>query len=43
MRDDKFTTDSGIVNIHPSVRTHWVMYTNKPILIHMDAHPNKRI
>ena len=29
MRDDKFTTDSGIVNLHPSVGTHWVMYTNK--------------
>ena len=22
MRDDKFTTDSGIVNLHPSVGTH---------------------
>ena len=29
MRDDKFTTDSGIVNLHPSVGTHWVMYTDK--------------
>ena len=30
MRDDKFTTPlSGIVNLHPSVRTHWAMYTNK--------------
>ena len=29
MRDDKFTTDSGIVNLHPSVGTHWVMYTNQ--------------
>ena len=28
MRDDKFTTDSGIVNLHPSVGTHWVLYTN---------------
>ena len=26
MRDDKFTTDSGIVNLHPSVGTHWVMF-----------------
>ena len=25
MRDDKFTTDSGIVNLHPSVGTHWVI------------------
>ena len=29
MRDDKFTTDSGIVNLHPSVGTHWVMCTDK--------------
>ena len=28
-RDDKFNTTSGIVNLHPSVGTHWVMYTNK--------------
>ena len=29
MWDDKFTTPSGIVILHPSVGTHWVMYTNK--------------
>ena len=29
MRDDKFTTTSGIVNLHPSVGTHWVLYTNQ--------------
>ena len=29
MRDDKFTTTSCIVNLHPSVGTHWVMYTNQ--------------
>ena len=29
MRDDKFKTPSGIFNLHPSVGTHWVMYTNK--------------
>ena len=29
MRDDKFTTNSGIVNLHPTKGTHWVMYTNK--------------
>ena len=29
MRDDKFTTPAGIVNLHPSVGTHWVMYTNE--------------
>ena len=29
MRDDKFTTPSGIVNLHPTKGTHWVMYTNQ--------------
>ena len=29
MRDDTFTTPSGIANLHPSVGTHWVLYTNK--------------
>ena len=29
MRDDPFTTKSGIVNLHPTKGTHWVMYTGK--------------
>ena len=29
MRDDNFSTDVGIVNLHPSVGTHWVMFINK--------------
>ena len=29
MRDDKFITTSGIVNLHPTKRTHWVMFTNQ--------------
>ena len=29
MRDDTFSTDSGIVNLHPTKGTHWVLYTNK--------------
>ena len=29
MRDDKFNTTCGIVNLHPSVGTHWVMFTNQ--------------
>ena len=29
MRDDKITTPSGIFNLHPSVGTHWVLYTKK--------------
>ena len=29
MRDDKFTTTAGIVNLHPTEGTHWVMFTNQ--------------
>ena len=29
MRDDKFTTPSGIVNLHPTKGTHWVMFVNE--------------
>ena len=29
MRDDIFTTASGIVNLHPTKGTHWVMFVNE--------------
>ena len=29
MRDDKFNTTSGIVNLHPTKGTHWVMFSGK--------------
>ena len=29
MRDDKFITTSGIVNLHQTKGTHWVMFTNQ--------------
>ena len=29
MRDDQFTTTSGIVNLHPTKGTHWVMFTSE--------------
>ena len=29
MRDDKFTTTARIVNLHPSVGTHWVIFSNQ--------------
>ena len=29
MRDDKFTTPSGIVNLLPPKGTHWVMFVNE--------------
>ena len=38
MRDDKFTTTAGIVNLHPTKEAHWVMFSDKFFLIHMDAH-----
>ena len=38
MRDDKFTTTAGIVNLHPTKGTHWVIILDKFHLIHMDAH-----
>ena len=29
MRDDKFTTPSGIVYLHPTKGTHWVVFKSK--------------
>ena len=29
MRDDKFITTSGIVNLHPTKGTHWVMFVTE--------------
>ena len=29
MRDDKFITTSGTVNLHPTKGTHWVMFINE--------------
>ena len=29
MRDDTFSTYSGIVNLHPTKGTHWVMFSDK--------------
>ena len=29
MKDDKFITTSGIVNLHPTKGTHWVMFVNE--------------
>ena len=38
MRDAKFRTDSGIVNLHPTKGTHRVMFVTSFILIHMAVH-----
>ena len=29
IRDDKFTTPSGLVNLHRTEGTHWVMFVNE--------------
>ena len=29
MRDDAFTTTAGIINLHPTQGTHWVMFSIK--------------
>ena len=29
MRDDKFNTTAGIVNLHPTKGAHWVMISNQ--------------
>ena len=29
MRYDNFTTTAGIVNLHPTERTHWVVFINE--------------
>ena len=38
MRDDKFTTNSGIVNLHPTKGTHCVMFVTEVFSIHMAVH-----
>ena len=35
LRDGDFSTNYGIVNLHPSRRTHWVAYKNENYLIHI--------
>ena len=35
LRDGPFESDVGIVNLHPSKRTHWFVIYMKNILIHM--------
>ena len=38
LRDGPFISDVGIVNLHPSKGTHWVLYINKIFLIHRVVH-----
>ena len=43
MRDDKFTTTSGIVNLHPTKGTHWVMFVNEFYFDSYDCPPPTNI
>ena len=38
LRDEVFSSDIGIVNLHPLKRTHWVCYLNEFFLIVMVVH-----
>ena len=38
LRDGSFSTDIGIVNLHPSKGTHWVCFINENFLIVMVVH-----
>ena len=41
MRDDKFTTTSGIVNLHPTKGTHWVIFVNEFYFDSYDVRSNQ--
>ena len=42
LRDGKFSSDSGLANLHPTEGTHWVAYINEIFSIHMDVHRLKQ-
>ena len=42
LRDGPFSGDIGIVNLHPSKETHWVLFTTA-VLIHMGFHHLRNI
>ena len=43
LRDGLFSSNIGIVNLHPSKGTHWVVYMNEIILTVMVVHLQKTI
>ena len=43
MRDDKFNTTSGIVNLHPTKGTHWVTYKNQNYFVSYGCPPPTNI
>ena len=43
LRDDSFSTDIGIVNLHPSRGTHWVVYINENYFDSYSCSPPKKL
>lgn len=43
MRDDTFSTDSGIVNLHPTKGTHWVMFVDENYFDSYGCPPPKNV
>ena len=42
MRDDTFTTTTGIVNFHPTKGTHWVLFINECFILMAVRHHEKQ-
>ena len=43
LRDGPFESDIGIVNLHPSKRTHWVVYINENYFDSYGCVPPKKL
>ena len=43
LRDGLFSSDVGIVNLHPSKGTHWVTYMNKPFFDSYGCSPPQKV
>ena len=43
LRDESFSTDVGIVNLHPSKGTHWVCYINENYFDSYGCTPPKKL
>ena len=43
LRDGPFSSDIGIVNLHPSKGTHWITYINENYFDSYDCAPPKKL
>ena len=43
LRDGPFSSDVGIINLHPSKRTHWVVYINENYFDSCGCVPPKKL